>query len=255
MTVAFKPSFQFKLKVAGKSKKMTATKQTVKSFLTQKGIDWDKNDRIEPGLDHKLKPGMNVNVVRVNKVNKVKYEAVAHDVVKRPDQDMAKGNTNVISDGQKGKKAKHYTVIKENGKVVKRQLEKTNFVKKTKPKIVAYGTKESQPVQVSHSKSSKGSDNSKTMYMVSTAYTANCNGCHGTTATGINLEKHPNKKVIAVDPSVIPLGTKVYVEGYGYAVAGDTGNAIQGRKIDVFFSNQSKANQWGVKRVKVKVLN
>ena len=55
------------------------------------------------------------------------------------------------------------------------------------------------------------------------------------TATGLILNNNPNAKVIAVDPSVIPLGTKVYVEGYGYAVAADTGGAIKGHKIDVFF--------------------
>ena len=66
--------------------------------------------------------------------------------------------------------------------------------------------------------------------MTATAYTAHCNGCSGITATGINLRANPNLKVIAVDPSVIPLGSKVWVEGYGYAVAGDTGGAIKGNE-------------------------
>ncbi|MET1248766.1 peptidoglycan-binding protein [Sporolactobacillus sp. STCC-11] len=94
----------------------------------------------------------------------------------------------------------------------------------------------------------------KEFYANSTAYTARCTGCSGTTATGINLLKNPNAKVIAVDPSVIPLGTKLYVEGYGYAVAGDTGGAIKGRKIDVFFNDNSTALQWGRRTVKVKIL-
>lgn len=94
----------------------------------------------------------------------------------------------------------------------------------------------------------------KEFYANSTAYTARCTGCSGTTATGINLLKNPNAKVIAVDPSVIPLGTKLYVEGYGYAVAGDTGGAIKGQKIDVFFNNNSAALQWGRRTVKVKIL-
>lgn len=95
----------------------------------------------------------------------------------------------------------------------------------------------------------------KTLNMSSTAYTAYCNGCSGVTSTGINLKANPNQKVIAVDPSVIPLGTKVHVEGYGYAIAGDTGGAIKGNKIDVFFPNKSQAYQWGRKTVKVKVLD
>ena len=54
---------------------------------------------------------------------------------------------------------------------------------------------------------------------------------------------------------MIPLGTKVYVEGYGYAVAADKGGAIKGHKIDVFFPSKSDAYRWGVKKVKIRVLN
>lgn len=93
------------------------------------------------------------------------------------------------------------------------------------------------------------------MTVRATAYTAYCNGCSGITATGINLKANPDKKVIAVDPKVIPLGTKVWVEGYGEAIAGDTGGAIKGNRIDVFIPNKSRALQWGSKNVKVKILN
>ena len=94
---------------------------------------------------------------------------------------------------------------------------------------------------------------SKTMTVKATAYTANCKGCSGITATGINLKKNPSAKVIAVDPKVIPLGTKVHVEGYGEAIAGDRGGAIKGNKIDVFIPSKQKAINWGVKTVKVQV--
>ncbi|HEU5138439.1 MAG TPA: peptidoglycan-binding protein [Bacillales bacterium] len=93
----------------------------------------------------------------------------------------------------------------------------------------------------------------RVLYAHSTAYTANCEGCSGVTYTGINLNKNPDAKVIAVDPDVIPLGSTVWVEGYGYAVAGDIGSAIDGKDIDVFFSSRSDALNWGVKTVKVKV--
>lgn len=95
----------------------------------------------------------------------------------------------------------------------------------------------------------------KEMTVEASAYTASCKGCSGITSTGINLKQNPNAKVIAVDPNVIPLGTQVYVEGYGYAVAGDTGGSIKGNKIDVFFPNRSDALQWGRKQVKITILN
>jgi 3D (Asp-Asp-Asp) domain-containing protein len=95
----------------------------------------------------------------------------------------------------------------------------------------------------------------KQLTMTATAYSANDGGISGVTATGVDLNKNPDAKVIAVDPSVIPLGSKVYVEGYGVATAADTGGAIKGNKIDVFVAKKSDANNWGVRTVNVKVLD
>ena len=92
-----------------------------------------------------------------------------------------------------------------------------------------------------------------------TAYTADPseNGSYGgrvLTAMGHDLTANPNMKVIAVDPKVIPLGSKVWVEGYGEAIAGDTGGAIKGNRIDVLVGSDGSANSWGRKSVKVKVI-
>lgn len=95
----------------------------------------------------------------------------------------------------------------------------------------------------------------KEMTVSATAYTAFCAGCSGVTATGIDLRSNPNQKVIAVDPTVIPLGSKVWVEGYGEAIAGDTGGAIKGNKIDVFIPSKGAALDWGRKTINIKILN
>ncbi|WP_156290401.1 3D domain-containing protein [Oceanobacillus salinisoli] len=94
----------------------------------------------------------------------------------------------------------------------------------------------------------------KTLSVEATAYTAYCSGCSGITATGVNLKDNPNKKVIAVDPNIIPLGTRVYVEGYGYAVAADTGGAIKGNKIDVHVPTKDEAYSWGRRTVEVTII-
>lgn len=96
---------------------------------------------------------------------------------------------------------------------------------------------------------------SKEITVEASAYTASCEGCSGITSTGINLKANPNAKVISVDPTVIPLGSKVYVEGYGEAIAGDTGGAIKGNRIDVFIPSQQDAINFGVKQLKVTILN
>jgi LysM repeat protein/3D (Asp-Asp-Asp) domain-containing protein len=95
----------------------------------------------------------------------------------------------------------------------------------------------------------------KEITVEATAYTAYCTGCSGITATGIDLRSNPNRKVIAVDPRVIPLGSRVYVEGYGEAIAGDTGGAIKGTRVDLFMASQSAALNWGRKTVKLQILN
>ncbi|MEI4620732.1 cell wall-binding protein EntA [Bacillus cereus] len=96
--------------------------------------------------------------------------------------------------------------------------------------------------------------------VVATAYTAHPSENGGTyggrvlTAMGHDLTANPNMKMIAVDPKVIPLGSKVWVEGYGEAIAGDTGGAIKGNRIDVLVGSDAIANKWGRKTVKVKIL-
>ncbi|WP_413309543.1 LysM peptidoglycan-binding domain-containing protein [Bacillus sp. 1P10SD] len=101
----------------------------------------------------------------------------------------------------------------------------------------------------------KVEETSKEITVKATAYTASCEGCSGTTATGLDLNANPGAKVIAVDPSVIPLGSKVLVEGYGEAIASDTGGAIKGNRIDVFIPSEEKALEWGKKEIKVKILD
>jgi len=102
---------------------------------------------------------------------------------------------------------------------------------------------------------------SRELRVVATAYTADPleNGYKAgdqvKSALGHNLTANPNMKLIAVDPSVIPLGSKVWVEGYGVAIAGDTGGAIKGNKIDVLMPDKGTSSNWGRKTVTVKILN
>lgn len=90
----------------------------------------------------------------------------------------------------------------------------------------------------------------KTLTMESTAYYG-----HGTTALGLKPIRNPNGlSTIAVDPNVIPLGTKVYVSGYGLAIAADTGGAIKGNIIDVFLNSYEECYSWGRRQVTVQIL-
>ncbi|MEE6453163.1 LysM peptidoglycan-binding domain-containing protein [Gottfriedia acidiceleris] len=153
------------------------------------------------------------------------------------------------------------STIKESAPATK---DSASTVKESVPAVKesAPTTKENVPTTkeaVSKAKESESKTNDsaglKVITMEASAYTASCNGCTGITATGINLKENPNTKVISVDPSVIPLGSKVNVEGYGVAIAGDTGGAIKGKRIDVFIPNKQDAINFGRKQVKVTILN
>jgi uncharacterized protein YabE (DUF348 family) len=260
LKVTYKAGYQVKLNIAGKDKKVwTTASTTVADLLKQQEVKLDDNDRVKPAKDTIVDKETAINVTRVKKVTDVVEESVDYAVVTKKDASLAKGKEKVLKSGSEGQVAKYYEVILENGKEVSRKLVKTETKEDSKDRVVAVGTKTvSQPSRGSDSSSSANKDSggsTQQFYVNSTAYTANCSGCSGTTATGVNLKANPNAKVIAVDPSVIPLGTKVYVEGYGYAVAADTGGAINGKKIDVFFSSKQQAYSWGRRSVLVKILD
>ena len=98
--------------------------------------------------------------------------------------------------------------------------------------------------------SNSNTSGKKTFTMEATAYSG-----HNTTAMGLRPVREPNGiSTVAVDSSVIPLGSKVYVEGYGVAIASDTGGAIKGNKIDLFMNSESECLQFGRRPVTVTIL-
>lgn len=251
MKIAIQRAFPLALVVGGKKQDVWSTSTTVADFLSQQGITLNELDRVEPELNQTVTENAVINVIRVEKVTDVVEEPIKYAIITKNDKHLEKGKQKVVTEGQEGLRSKHYEVILENGKEVSRKLVNEKTMKEKQDKVVAMGTK----VIVAQVSRGSSEPEGKEIYVSSTAYTANCNGCSGYTATGLNLRANPNAKVIAVDPRVIPLGTKVYVEGYGYAIAADTGSAIKGFKIDVFFPSKSDAFRWGNKRVKIKILN
>jgi uncharacterized protein YabE (DUF348 family) len=257
MEIDVEKAFPVQLNVGGKQQQVWATSTTVADFLKHQGIKLDKLDRVEPSLHENIQENMVVNVVKVKKVTDVVEEPVDFAVVTKQDATLPKGERRIIQPGEKGLVAKTYEVMLENGKEVSRKLIAAKTIKASQTRIVAVGTKvtASRSADVQSRPTSRGqNDVAKEFYVTATAYTAYCEGCSGTTRTGMNLRANPSLKVIAVDPNIIPLGSKVYVEGYGYAIAADTGSAIHGYKIDIFMPERSDALRWGRKRVKIRVL-
>ncbi|MFE5431504.1 ubiquitin-like domain-containing protein [Peribacillus simplex] len=254
MEVAIDKAFSLKLVVGGDEKQVWSTSTTVADFLKQQGVKLNDLDRVEPGLTEKVEAENTVNVVRIEKVTDVVEEPVDFAVITKKDDSLSKGKEKIVKEGKDGLISKEYEVIKENGKEVKRELLSEKVVNKKQDKVVTVGTR-TTVAQASRGVTNVSSSSGKEIYVSSTAYTASCKGCSGVTSTGVDLKSNPGAKIIAVDPNVIPMGSKVYVDGYGYAVAADKGGAIKGNRIDVFFSSKNDAYRWGVKRVKVRVLD
>lgn len=249
-------AFQLTLVDGQETRDVWSTSTTVANLLEKEGITLSELDRVEQPLEKVVTPGDKVAIVRVEKVTDVVEESIDFAVEKQNDSSLLKGKEKVITEGKAGKVSKTYEIVKENGQEVTRTLQAETIIEEPVKKVVAVGTKVVTASATTTSRNNSAAPaGGKEFYVTSTAYTASCAGCSGITATGINLKANPGMKVIAVDPKVIPLGSKVWVEGYGYAIAGDTGGAIKGNKIDVFVASKSDAYAWGRKKVRIKVLN
>jgi len=218
-----------------------STKKESNELFSEKGIllrKWDKVKRI----------GNEITITRIVKKERKEIHAVGFKSMTKKDVTLKKGEVKILQKGSKGMREDTYEVLFENGKETKKTLLKQIVIQEAKNEIVAVGTK------VIRRQVSRGSNPSREFTVTATAYTASCVKCSGITATGINLKKNSHMKVISVDPTIIPLGTKVWVEGYGYAIAADTGSHIKGNRIDLFMPNKSDALAWGKRSVIIKTL-
>ncbi|MCU5173561.1 cell wall-binding protein EntB [Bacillus paranthracis] len=203
---------------------------------------------------------------KVQEVAKAKEEAKAQEIAKAKEeakaQEIAKAKEEAkareIAKAKEEAKAQEIAKAKEEAKareIAKAKEEaKAREIAKAKEEAKAREALKAKEESKNNAQSAK-----RELTVVATAYTADPseNGTYGgrvLTAMGHDLTANPNMRIIAVDPKVIPLGSKVWVEGYGEAIAGDTGSAIKGNRIDVLMGSKSKAMNWGRQTVKVKIL-
>lgn len=256
LEVLLDKAVQVTINDGGEETQVWTTEENVSDLLSEQSIVLNELDRVEPKESRDLTSDSAVTITRVEKVTDIVEETVDYSTVKKNDNSIAKGKEEIVNAGEEGLVEKKYEVTLENGEEVDRVLLNEETKKESVKRVVAVGTKEVQTASIAATTVSRGnSSSSKVLYMKATAYTARCNGCSGITSTGINLNNNPNAKVIAVDTSVIPLGTKVWVEGYGVAIAADTGGAINGNKIDVHMPTKSQALSFGVRNVRVEILD
>ena len=211
-----------------------------KEELKDQGIEYDAGvDEVTPALDFKIEENLQVNLVNVEVKSELAKEAIDFDVIVEEDSSLESGLEETRQEGAVGEKEVVYEVVYKNGVEFSKSVKSSKVVAEPVNKIVAQGTR-----RVFASRDGQLLDYKSVLYCESTAYSGG-----GVTATGTVPVRDPNGiSTIAVDPRVIPLGSLVYVEGYGKAVAADTGGAIKGNIIDVYVNSEQEAyNSWGRK--------
>lgn len=224
------------------------TKSTVGEFLQEKKIQVTPWDVLKTKPEQKIVDGMNVVIDKVEtKVSKA-VEEIPFKEEKKESDELEKGKKKIEKKGTKGKKVYEVSITYYNGKPLLKDgkpVKEKRLVKEIKPvnQVVLVGTKEVEENENTDRAPSGG----RTMIVQATGYTHTGNR----TATGTM----PRRGTIAVDPNVIPLGTRIYVPGYGYGIAEDTGGVVRGRIIDLFFETRQEAINWGRRTVQIRILN
>ncbi len=245
----------------GKQTKVMTYRDTVGEMLGDSPVRPEGSDRLEGvRLADPVKSEMAFRIVRVDESVVSEKENIPYLVQKKTNKSLDEGTQKVVQPGKQGILEKQYKVVKEDGQEVSRQLLKETVLQDPVKMIMEFGT-------IMNFKTSRGDTvrYNKVIDMRATAYTSSFeetgkapgHPLFGITATGVKARKG----VIAVDPRVIPLGTRVYVElpgkapDYGYAIAADVGGGIKGKRVDLYYESKADAMKFGRRSVKIYILS
>ncbi|MBV9864772.1 MAG: G5 domain-containing protein [Abitibacteriaceae bacterium] len=260
------------------------TDVTVKEALAAMGVKLEKTDRTVPSGAAPAYDGMTIQVTRVRVELQKQHEYRAQDVRYKPTADLGRGAVQTVFEGKPRVIETTYRVWTVDGKVARREFISRQVSQEMQTKIIGLGAKaryvpshipyHSRYAQAFGLSARGGSPRDRMMgkavpapvappapdtfravrciELVATGYSPDPseNGGSTRTCTGLPI----GYGAAAVDPRVVPLGTKMYVEGYGYAFACDTGGAIKGRRIDLAYDSYRVANSQGHRKVRVWIL-
>ena len=233
------------LKIGDKEEKKKVLSDTVEDLMKELGIELDEHDVVTTKPANEIVDKGIVGIERVDKKQFSKTEEIPYESEVIENNEMYQGETKVIQAGVKGEQIHTMQNVYVNDKLVSVENLDTEVVKEPVKEIVHKGTKEVEGLN--------GRKVKKVIVMQATAYDPSAGS---KTAMGTRARVG----AVAVDPRVIPLGSKLYIESmdgfptYGFATAEDTGGAIKGNRIDLFYSTNAQALRFGRRNVKVYVL-
>lgn len=223
----------------------TRTRQTtVGAAMAEQGLVVAGLDRVQPAMDTPLEPNMTVQIVRVREQVDIEQDVVPFETVWVGDNSLPIDQRAVKTQGQAGITRHRYRVRYEDNQVISRTLDTSWVAQEPITRVLAYG-------RLIEPKTLQTADGEITYWrkvrMYTTAYTAASAGrprshpAYGRTRIGLMLKTG----IVAVDPTVVPLRSWVYVPGYGKGLAGDTGGGIKGKFIDLGYSEgEYKSWHW-----------
>lgn len=227
---------------------------SVSKLLSDYNITLDHDDTISVSLNSPASDGLYFELKRIVFEQVEEFVEIPFSTKKIPSKNLNRGTSKTVEAGKPGSKKRIFEVKSENGKEVSRKLLSETVVTPPTNKIVEYGTREVVNSGTVVTKSGEKLEYKNVMKMTATAYTTERTS-DKITATG----KVARVGLVAVDPKVIPLGSRLYITSsdgkswvYGTAVAADTG--VRGKKIDLFFNTYKECINFGRKSATVYIL-
>ncbi len=203
--------------------------ETLEEALVEAGYNFGPDDRVEPALGVAVTNDMVARIVRVTGQAFFEREDVVHKTVFKPDDSLTGLETRRVQ-GHDGVRVTEYKIVIEDGVETERTYVGESFDPEPEDTVIYYSAS-----AINSTGSAVDLQVAETMNMYATWYNAASSGKAATNpAYGITRSGAPlTKGIVAVDPNLIPLGTRLYIPGYGFAVAGDTGGGITGDRIDL----------------------
>ncbi len=248
ITLSIARGFPVYIKADAKETVIMIAGGTVADALKKAGLSCGSADILNKELTDALESGMRITLDRVTFETVEETEEIEYETKKVKTDELYVGNSRTVQKGKDGSKKCTYEVTYINGEEVSRKLVSEEVIEEPVEKIIEVGSKIKSTFQKT---ASTPTSYKKVIAMECTAYAAG-----GTTATG----RPAQWGVVAVDPRVIPLGTKLYIETtdgkyiYGTAIAADTGGAIKGNIIDICVNSRAEAYAFGRRTVNVYIL-
>lgn len=251
MLITVERHYDITIEDGGAKDVYTVSAKTVRGALEQLEIELGERDLVSPSLDSILTPESHITITRREYTSQTELEKIPYTTWEFLDNRIDEGKTQVWRVGEKGVKEKTYLIYKENGIVLEKILMEEKVIEEPKIHVVARGTK---PLYYTLKTPTGPVLYTKKMTIEATAYYPGPEStgkfADGYTAIGLRA----GHGIIAVDPKVIPLRTRVYIPNYGFAIAGDVGGAIKGNIIDLCFETYREAIQFGRRKVDLYIL-